>query len=128
MTAISIGESQAKLSLFGSALLAICLVASLAYSADKKPIEAVLTLVVVADSVKTDGPEYVFVVNGAVAYRTVDGLKKYIQRLPKGSTLTWEPGCMRFGGEPLLSSAEEMESFKVFCESCGITFVLVPSG
>ena len=94
----------------------------------RKPENLTMTLARVADSEKVDGNDYIFVINGVAAYRTLDELKKRIKGLPKGSTLTWAPGCCRIGGEPLLSSKEEMQSFKAFCESCGISFVLVPSG
>ncbi len=95
---------------------------------DRKPKNVTMTLARIADSERVDGKDYIFVINGVVAYRTLDGLKKYLKELPKGSTLTWAPGCGRMGGEPLLSSKEEMQKFKAFCESCGISFVLVPSG
>ena len=85
-----------------------------------------LTLAYVADA--GNARQYVFVVNGVVAYKSIDGLKKYLKDLPKGSTITWAPGCVRMGGEPLLNSQEEMKKFKEFCESIGIKFILVPSG
>ena len=95
---------------------------------DLKPENLTMTLAWVADSERVAGKDYIFVIGGVVAYRTLDGLKKHIKELPKGSTLSWAPGCCRIGGEPLLSSEEEMRNFKAFCESCGIAFVLVPSG
>ena len=97
-------------------------------SEGRKPESLTMTLAGVADSERPTGKDYIFVINGVLAYRTLDGLKKHIKELPKGSTLTWTPGCCRIGGEPLLSSEEEMREFKAFCESCGIAFVLVPSG
>jgi len=48
--------------------------------------------------------------------------------LKAGRSLEWAPGCKRIEGEPLLSSMEEMEAFRKFCEERGIRFVLVPSG
>ncbi len=38
-----------------------------------------------------------------------------------------DPGCKRMGGEPLLTSEEEMEQFRRFCEQKGVNFVLLPS-
>jgi hypothetical protein len=95
---------------------------------ERKPENLTLTLAWIADAESVDGKNYIFVVNGVIAYRTLDGLKKYIQELPKKSTLTWTPGCCRQGSETLLSFEEEMQDFKAFCKSCGIHFVLVPSG
>jgi hypothetical protein len=72
-------------------------------------------------------PEYVFII-GEVAFRSVDALKKGIATFPKGSILKWAPSCKRMGGEPLLSSEEDMADFKKYCSSIGIQFILVPSG
>jgi hypothetical protein len=71
--------------------------------------------------------EYLFVV-GNCGFRTVEALKAFLERLPAGSRLTWSPGCIRSGNEPLLSSEHEMEEFQRFCAERGIEFVLVPSG
>jgi hypothetical protein len=71
--------------------------------------------------------EFIFVV-GNVGFRSVAALKNYVGMLPPGSKLEWAPGCMRFGGEPLLSSAQELEEFKAFCAEKNIDFVLIPSG
>ena len=71
--------------------------------------------------------EYVFRI-GQLEFKTVDELKKFIAQLPQGSVLEWHPDCLRRGDEPLLSSAEEMEDFKKFCEEKGITFRFIPSG
>jgi hypothetical protein len=76
-----------------------------------------------------DGPEteFVFVV-GNSGFRTVESLRRFLASRPAGTTLRWNPGCVRLGGEPLLSSETEMESFVAFCREHGIDFVLVPSG
>src|SRR5688572_33495294 len=58
--------------------------------------------------------EFVFVI-GNVGFKSVASLKNYVGNLPPGSTLEWAPGCKRLGGEPLLSSEQEMEEFKAFC-------------
>ena len=63
-----------------------------------------------------------------VAYKTLDGLKNYLKDIPRESTLTWSPGCERFGNEPLIGSQEEMAAFMKFCDSIGIKFILVSSG
>jgi hypothetical protein len=74
-----------------------------------------------------DQTEYLFVI-GNSGFKTVVALKKFIESLPEGTTLEWAPGCMRQGDEPLLSSEEEMEAFKSYCQEKGIKFVLIPSG
>lgn len=71
--------------------------------------------------------EFLFVV-GNSGFRTVDALKAFLSGLPAGARLMWSPGCMRFGGEPLLSSEHEMEGFRQFCLERGIDFQLIPSG
>jgi hypothetical protein len=76
-----------------------------------------------------DGPEteFIFVV-GNSGFRTVESLRRFLASRPAGTTLRWNPGCVRLGGEPLLSSETEMELFVAFCREHGIDFVLVPSG
>jgi hypothetical protein len=109
-------------------ILASCLAGTISQTSEGKPEKLTLTLAWIADSKNAGSGEYVFVINGLGAYRTLEGLKKYISGLPKGSVLTWAPTCRRMGDEPLLSSSQEMEKFKAFCESCGIGFILIPSG
>jgi hypothetical protein len=74
-----------------------------------------------------DSAEYIFVV-GKTGFKSVASLKKFLSDLPPGSILEWAPGCIRFGGEPLLSSEQDMEDFKAFCAAKKISFILVPSG
>jgi hypothetical protein len=71
--------------------------------------------------------EFIFVVGNA-GFKSVDSLKKFLSTLPSGSILEWAPGCRRMGGEPLLSSEQEMQEFEVFCLERNIKFVLIPSG
>lgn len=111
-------------------LSTIFLIASLtpvmAQDTMKKSENLTMTLAWVADA--EEPKQHVFVINGVVAYKTLDGLKKYLKDIPKGSSLTWDPGCCRIGNEPLLGSKEEMKRFQEFCESVGIKFTLVPAG
>lgn len=111
-------------------LLTVVLCASLASAfaqdAKPKPENLTMTLAWIADA--GEPKQYVFVINGVVAYKTLDGLKKYLKDIPKGSSLTWAPGCCRIGNEPIVGSAEEMKKFQEFCESGGIKFTLVPAG
>ena len=92
----------------------------------RQPENLTMTLAWIADA---GAPrQYVFVINGVLAYKTVAGLKRYLKNVPKGSTLTWDHGCCRIGSGPELSAPEELKKFEEFCESIGLKFVLVPSG
>lgn len=93
---------------------------------ERKPEKLTLTVAHVAESGYPG--ENLYVINGVIAYLTVKGLKDYLVDIPKGSTLTWSPGCMRMGEDPLLDSAEALDAFKTFCDSVGTRFILVPSG
>ncbi len=75
----------------------------------------------------TPEPEILFVI-GNTGFRTVESLKTFLASVPPGTKLTWAPGCIRTGKEPLLSSEYEMGDFKAFCLEHGIDFVLIPSG
>lgn len=71
--------------------------------------------------------EFLFVI-GNSGFRSVEALKSFLSGLPAGAKLTWSPGCIRMGGEPLLSSEHEIEEFRRFCRENGIEFTLIPSG
>lgn len=71
--------------------------------------------------------EFIFVV-GNTGFKSVASLKKFLSALPEGATLEWAPGCIRMGGEPLLSSEQDMKEFKAFCAQKNIKFILIPSG
>ena len=77
----------------------------------------------------SDGPqtEFIFVI-GNSGFRSVAALREFLASRPAGTTLRWSPGCIRMGGEPLLSSDSEMDEFRELCREHGIEFVLVPSG
>jgi len=83
-----------------------------------------LKLIYVFEAGKTD---YMFAI-GNSGFRSVESLKKFLGSRPRGTEVTWAPGCERMGGEPLLSSEQEMQSFKEFLNEHGIKFVLIPSG
>ncbi len=99
-------------------------VATIIQSVWAQPAVYELNLVYIFDAPK---PEFIFVI-GNSGFRTVGSLEKFIALLPAGTTLRWSPGCERFGGEPLLSSPDEMARFQAFCRDHKINFVLVPSG
>lgn len=90
----------------------------------REPIKGELRLIYVFDEPKTT---FIFVI-GQSGFTSVRSLKRYLKTWPAGSELKWAPGCIRFGGEPLLSSEEEVEVFRAFLKKSGIRFVLVPSG
>lgn len=92
----------------------------------RKPQNLTMTLAFVVD--EESPAQYLFLINGVVAFKTTEGLKKYLAQFPRESKLTWAPGCLRRGNEPLLESEKEMNSFRRFCKDSGINFVLVPSG
>jgi hypothetical protein len=94
-----------------------------AQSEDPPPVYE-LHLVAIFETPET---EFVFVIGGS-GFKTVAGLKDFLASRPRGTTLKWSPGCVRIGGEPLLSSQEDMEDFQAFCAEHGIDFILVPSG
>ncbi len=113
-------------------ILPLLLILLLAYTAraqettEKQPPKYRMELVWLADS-DEGRREYIFLV-GSVAFKSVEGLKKFVARMERGTVIEWDPGCLRWGDEPLLSSPEEMRDWMEFCEEHGIKFVLVPSG
>jgi hypothetical protein len=90
----------------------------------REPIKSELRLIYVFEEPKT---AFIFVI-GQSGFTSTTSLKRYLSTWPPGSELKWAPGCIRFGGEPLLSSEEEMKAFRAFLKKRGIRFVLVPSG
>jgi hypothetical protein len=89
-----------------------------------EPIKGELRLIYIFDEPKT---VFIFVI-GQSGFKSVNSLKRYLETWPPGSELKWAPGCSRLGGEPLLSSAQEMRDFRTFLQKKGIKFLLVPSG
>jgi hypothetical protein len=90
----------------------------------REPIKGELKLIYVFDGPKT---EFILVI-GQSGFKSANSLKRYLGSWPPGSELKWAPGCIRLGGEPLLSSEQEMKAFRAFLQKRGIKFVLVPSG
>src|SRR5947209_8501270 len=54
--------------------------------------------------------EYAFVIDDK-RFKSVESLETFLAGLPLGTELTWAPGCVRSGGEPLLSSITQMNDF-----------------
>ena len=107
-----------------AAVTSILLAGSAAAQAAEEPPKYELRLVYLFDGPQT---EFVFVI-GNTGFRSVAGLREFLASRPAGTTVRWSPGCVRLGGEPLLSSDSEMDEFREFCREHGIEFVLVPSG
>ena len=106
------------------ALLAVLAPAFVAAALEPEPVKRELQLIYVFEGSK---PEFIFVI-GQSGFKSVASLKRHLETWPRGSELRWAPGCERLGGEPLLSSDEDMGDFRKFLEQRGIRFVLVPSG
>lgn len=111
--------------LVGAAAVALALAVNpAAAQSNEDPPEYELKLVYLFDGPET---EFVFVI-GNSGFRTVASLEAFLASRPPGTVLRWSPGCVRLGGEPLLSSETEMDEFKAFCLEHEIDFILVPSG
>lgn len=67
----------------------------------------------------------VFEVEGQ-RFRTVELLKKYLDTQEAGTTVVWDPGCVRIGDKPLLSTGIEIKNLRNYLEKRGIKFVVVP--
>jgi hypothetical protein len=110
-----------------SLCVAVFLLACLGASAEDKsaaPAKYRMELVYIFEGEK---PESIIVI-GNSGFRSAASLKNFVEKLPARSTLEWAPGCERFGGEPLLSSAKDMDDFKDFCKKHNVNFILHPSG
>jgi hypothetical protein len=68
----------------------------------------------------------VFAVNEA-RYNTIGSLKKYLVKQSEGTVVVWDPGCVRIGDKPLLSSATELSEFRKFVEKRRMKFIEIPS-
>lgn len=103
-------------------LLAVFLsgIISLALTEEPKRVPANLTMTLAEIADAGEPRQFLFVINGVVAYKTIDGLKKALKDFPAGSKLTWDPGCCRIGDEPLLSSEKAMKDFANYCASIGM--------
>lgn len=62
---------------------------------------------------------------GNSTYSSVEELQAAITKLPKGTQITWAPGCCLLGGEPLQA---HWKDFKALCDKQGIILVVIPSG
>ena len=109
--------------LLASMEVALAAATARAQSPDEPPVYE-MQLVYVSDGPET---EFLFVI-GNSGFRSVESLRDFLATRPPGTTLRWSPGCIRLGGEPLLSSESDMEELRSFCAAHQIDFILVPSG
>lgn len=107
-----------------SLVLALSVLPVLAGRATPDPVKVELKLVHIFEGAE---PRHIFVV-GDSGFASVESLKTFLSTLPPGSEITWAPGCMRFGKEPLLSSEKDLEAFTLFLKRKGISLILIPSG
>jgi hypothetical protein len=69
----------------------------------------------------------VFVVGGQ-KFGTIDALKTFLDKQAAGTTVVWDPGCVRIGNNPLLSSEKEKTELRNYLEKRSIKLVIMPTG
>jgi len=71
------------------------------------------------------GSPWVYVI-GYSAFRTVQGLKDWVGRIPEGGTLKWDSASdIPIPGDPL-RGPEAADDFRKFCEARKINLEIVP--
>ena len=90
---------------------------------NRKPEKYELKLIYIFEAKE---PEFIYAI-GNSGFRSVEKLKNFLGELPPGSEIMWDPGCLRFGSEPLLSSEKDMKAFRIFLEGRGIKLNIIPS-
>lgn len=93
-------------------------------AAEAAPITYKLQLIYLFEGEHT---EFIWAV-GQSGFKSVAALKEFISKLPQGSILEFQSSCRRTGEEPIISSEQELNEFKIFCESHGITLKYIPAG
>ena len=68
-----------------------------------------------------------FTVDGK-KFASVRALKKFLAKQPEGSIVEWDPGCVRIGDQPLLSSKRDMDDFRQFLKKQKLKLVVIPAG
>ena len=71
--------------------------------------------------------EEVIVAEGQM-FKSVETLKKFLDNKPSGTTVVWDPGCVRIGKNPILSSVKEIRELKNYLEKRGIKLVVSNTG
>ncbi len=59
-------------------------------------------------------------------FRTVEALKKFLDKKETGTTVVWDPGCVRIGDKPLLSTRKEIKDLRTYLEKRGIKLLVIP--
>ena len=73
-------------------------------------------------------PEWFFLLDGVVAYRTLDALKEAIGKtVSPGATLQWESNDIGITPEPF-SSLEKLKEFGEYCAARGVRLAVLPGG
>lgn len=72
-------------------------------------------------------PQFIFVLNGSVGFKSVATLKAFVAKLRPGTIIEWRPPCVVMGDEPLRTEME-IKDFEAFCKSKKVKFVQIPSG
>jgi hypothetical protein len=73
-------------------------------------------------------PDWFFLLDGTVAYRSFEALKEGIGKIVSaGSTLQWESSDVGVTPEAF-SSPEKLKGFEEFCKARGVRFVVLPGG
>lgn len=60
-------------------------------------------------------------------YESIDALKIGLLAMEKGTIITFRPGCVRFGGEPL-DSMQSYRELGQYCEALGLEFRVLRAG
>jgi len=60
---------------------------------------------------------------GEQRFSTLEQFKQFIRTLPRGSTVQWSSGCVRYDSIPLAQSDMSIEAFQDYCNQYGVTFV-----
>ncbi len=105
-------------------VFAASLVAYAQNSEIPQPSQYRMQLVCIADT----NPRESILVIGNLGFKSLASLKQFAGSLPSGSILEWSSSCRLRCDAPFLSSSQEIEGFRKFCDEKGIKFVFVPSG
>ena len=120
-----------KLFLTIAALICCCLSSGSALAAEERAPEAkpeIHKLTAAAFSDTFEEPEWFFLLDGVIAYRSLDAPKEGIGKIVSaGSTLQWESSDVGVTPEAF-SSPEKLKALEAFCKGRGVRFVVIPGG
>lgn len=101
----------------------LCFVPFVAYSQQAKSTDKIVIEVVWEPALNAE----VLAIRG-VKYNTVALLKSALAAKPAGTVVVWDPGCVRVGEHPMLSTQKELNELRQFLEKKGLKFIERPSG